>query len=249
MKRLSLLVIIAIFFSCNAKKEDFNYQTSIGAKVYQAQISYLNNTLSNYSRISEKGLHYYREDVYFDSLADLFKDKVKRGQPITENDKSAFYSHFEETFTGNQLINPAILNDLKALPVTAVSDVDLLRLYVKNSLVCILLNNKLLPFDSWSIMTSAEKWTINDGETFVAQLGNLASNPSQPNYWFVMKEGSDTLIAENIIDTLHEDERGTVYFETSNYKKGKNTVTIFAKMNAPGMDHHVIKTDVEFYVK
>lgn len=249
MKTLPLLIFSLFAVSCGGKKENFNYETSIGAKVYQAQVEYLDNTLANYARMSEKSLSYYIESNTLDSIARSFKNKLEDGQPVSESDKANFYRRFEKMLTGHKLVDIKILDELKTLPVKTASDVDLLRLYVKNSFVSILLDNKLLPFDYWSIMATAEKWTINDGETFVAELGNLASNMDHPNQWFVLKEGTDSLTAENVSDTLTENERGLVYFETNKYKKGKNVVTVVSKMNAPGMDHHVLTREIEFFVK
>jgi hypothetical protein len=77
-----------------------------------------------------------------------FESKIKNGGIITEDEKRAFFNHFEKTFTHDGLIDFEILNQLKELPVKTVSDVDLLRIYVKNNFVSILLNNKLLPFNA-----------------------------------------------------------------------------------------------------
>jgi hypothetical protein len=141
------------------------------------------------------------------------------------------------------------LKQLTELPIQTVSDVDLLRIYMKNSFVCILLNNKLLPYDSWSTMACSAKSTINDGEEFEVSLANTAWNNAQPNEWFLVKNDEDSLTKENIIDTLHQDETGFVYFKTKNYKKGENTLTFVSRLNTPVLDYRMLSRKVTFYVK
>jgi len=244
-----LLLIAIVLFSCNDNRDKFNYETSIASKVYQAQLKYLDNTLFNYARISKTGDYYFQESHYLDKTAKEFQDKIKKGEIITDGEQSKFYEHFEKTFTSNGLINTDILKELKELPIKTVSDVDYLRLYIKNNFVCILLNNKLLPYDSWSTMASANKWTINNGEEFEVSLANTAWNDAQRNEWFLVKNDYDTLTKENIIDTLDQDETGTITFKTKNYKKGENVLTFISKLNTPVDDYRILSRQVVFTVK
>lgn len=246
--KLPLLITI-VLFSCKEKKDAFHYETSIASKVYQAQLRYLDNTLFNYSRISKKGDYYFRESANLDNTAKEFQDKIKNGRVITEDEKKAFYDHFEKTFTDNGLIDFDIFKQLKELPIKTVSDVDILRVYIKNNFVCILLNNKLLPYDSWSTMASVNKWTIEKGEEFEVSLSNTAWNNAQPNDWFLVKNGTDSLTKDNIIDTLHQEENGMVYFKTKEYKKGENTLTFISRLNTPVIDYRMLSKQVTFYVK
>lgn len=246
--KLHLLISI-ILFSCKDNREKFNYETSIASKVYQAQLKYLDNTLFNYARISKTGDYYFQESHNLDEMAKEFKDKIKKGEVVTQEEQTKFYDHFEKTFNSNGLINAETLKELKELPIKTVSDVDYLRLYIKNNFVCILLNNKLLPYDSWSTMASASKWTINNGEEFEVSLANTAWNDAQRNEWFLVKNDYDTLTKENIIDTLHQDETGTITFKTKNYKKGENVLTFITKLNTPVDDYRILSRQVVFTVK
>jgi len=244
-----LLLISIVLLSCKDKRDKFNYETSIASKVYQAQLKYLDNTLFNYARISKTGNYYFQESHNLDKIAKEFQEKIKKGESITGEEQRTFYEDFEKTFTSNGLINADILKELKELPIKTVSDVDYLRLYIKNNFVCILLNNKLLPYDSWSTMASANKWTINNGEEFEVSLANTAWNDAQRNEWFLVKNDYDTLTKENIIDTLHQDETGTIIFKTKNYKKGENVLTFISKLNTPVDDYRIISRQVVFTVK
>lgn len=245
--KLFFLVTI-VLFSCKENRDKFNYETSIASKVYESQIKYLDNTLFNYAKISKKGDFYFQESYYLDKTAKLFQNEIKKGRIISRDERSKFYEHFEKTFTSNGLINLDILKELKELPIKNVSDVDYLRLYIKNNFVCILLNNKLLPYDSWSTMASANKWTINYGEVFEVTLANTAWNNEQRNEWYLVKDDADSLTKENIIDTLHQDEEGLINFRTKNYKKGKNILTFISKLNNPPSDR-MLSRQVMFDVK
>jgi len=244
-----LLLVSIVLLSCKDNRDKFNYDTSIASKVYQAQLKYLDNTLFNYARISKTGNYYFQESNNLDKIAKEFQEKIKKGEAITDAEQRAFYEGFEKTFTSNGLINADILKELKELPIKTVSDVDYLRLYIKNNFVCILLNNKLLPYDSWSTMASANKWTINNGEEFEVSLANTAWNDAQRNEWFLVKNDYDTLTKENIIDTLHQDETGTITFKTKNYKKGENVLTFISKLNTPVDDYRILSRQVIFTVK
>lgn len=245
-----IFIFINSLFSCANKKEKFDYETSIASKVYQSQLKYLDNTLFNYARISKTGHYYFEENNYLDSIADQFKDKLNANFAISESEKSNFYQHFEKAFSANGLIDVDIYNQLKTLPIRSISDIDLLRIYVKNNFVCILLNNKLLPYDSWSTMSSAAKTTINDGEDFEVDLSNTAWNNSQPNLWYLVKENLDSsLTKENILDTLHQDQDGAVHFKTKNYKKGENTLIFISRLNTPVMDYRMVTRKVKFTVR
>jgi len=245
-----LLLLSMILISCKDKTEKFNYETSIASKVYQAQIKYLDNTLFNYARISKKGDFYFQENFYLEKIAQEFKAKINYGKIITSDEQKKFFEHFEKSFTTSGLINVDILKELKELPIKTVSDVDYLRLYVKNNFVGILLNNKLLPYDSWSTMASVTNSTINNGEEFEVLLSNTAWNAAQPNDWFLVKEKLDSsLTKENIIDTLHQDVSGVVYFKTKNYKKGENTLIFISRLNTPVLDYRMLSRTVTFTVK
>lgn len=248
MRYLLILFVSILSVSCKNKRDTFNYETSIAAKVYQSQLKYLDNTLFNYARISKKGEFYFQESYSLDETAKEFQDKIKKGEAISIGEQDKFYERFEKTLSYHGLIDLDILKQLKELPIKTVSDVDYLRLYIKSSFVCILLNNKLLPFDTWGTMASSNNQTIKYGEEFQVDLATTACNPQQQNEWFLVKENVDTLTKENIIDTLHPDQFGVVNFKTKNYKKGTNRLVFISKLNTPPMDRSVSRT-VEFFVK
>ncbi len=244
-----LLLISIVPLSCKENRDKFNYETSIASKVYQAQLKYLDNTLFNYSRISNKGDYYFQQSINLDKIAKEFQDKIKKGVAILNEEQRNFYENFEKSFLPKGLINTDILEELKRLPIRTVSDVDYLRLYIKNNFVSLLLNNKLLPYDTWSTMASAEKWSINNGEEFELRLANTAWNNAQRNQWFLVKNDYDTLTKENIIDTLYQDETGIVTFKTKNYKTGENILTFISKLNTPVDDYRILSRQVVFNVK
>jgi hypothetical protein len=245
--RLTLFLSF-VLFSCKEQSDKFNYETSIASKVYEAQLKYLDNTLYNYSEISKSGAYYFQENHYLDEAANKFKKQITKGGVLTTAEKEAFYDHFEKTFAGNNRIDFDLFKQLRNLPIKTTSDIDLLRVYIKNNFVCILLNNKLLPYDTWSTMACAYKSTINKGEEFEVALGNTAWNNAQPNEWFLVKRNEDSLTKENIIDTLHQDISGIVYFKTKTYKKGENRLTFISRLNAPGRQR-MLSREVTFFVK
>jgi hypothetical protein len=248
MKYITTLLITIAIISCRNRPEKFIYETSIASKVYEAQLKYLDITLMGYARFSKIGEFYFNESSYLDKTAVELQSKIKNGGVITEDEKRAFYDHFEKTFKHNGLIDFEILNQLKELPIKTVSDVDLLRVYIKNNFVSILLNNKLLPFNAWSTMASAKEWTVKYGQPFEVKLASTAWNTQLPNEWFLVKENLDTLTKENIIDTLYQDKDGVVTFSTKHYKIGENKLMFMAKMKTPKNDP-ILSREVIFYVK
>jgi len=248
MKYILLTLITTALVSCRNRPDKFSYETSIASKVYEAQLKYLDNTLRNYARFSKTGAYYFGESSYLDTIAGKFQSKIKNGGAITEDEKTTFYDHFEKTFFHNGLIDFKTFNQLKALPIKTVSDVDLLRIYVKYNYVSILLNNKMLPFTSWSTMVSAKEWTIKNGQPFEVELASTAWNGEQPNEWFLVKEATYSLTKENVIDTLYQGRDGVVTFSTKHYKIGENKLTFVSKMNTPKGDHYLYR-QVMFYVK
>lgn len=94
---LKLLLLIAIaLVSCKGNRNEFNYETSIASKVYQAQLKYLDKPLCNYARISKTGDSYFQESHYLDRIAKELKDKIEKGEIITDNEQTKFYEHFEK---------------------------------------------------------------------------------------------------------------------------------------------------------
>jgi len=244
-----LLLVSIVFFSCKHKTEKFTYNSTIAVKVYQAQMKYLDNTLVNYSRISKKGNYYFQESFHLDQAIHELQDELRNGGAISAKRLAVFYRHIEQSFTGYKLVDGDILEQLKDLPINTVSDLDFLRFYVKNYYVGILLNNKLLPYDTWSTMACVFNATINDGEVFEVELANTAWSNSQPNEWFLVKVNTDSLTKDNIIDTLQQDETGIVNFKTFDYKKGENTLIFVSKLNSPVEDDRMVSKQVTFYVK
>jgi hypothetical protein len=244
---VTLISIVVV--SCRNNTDKFNYETSIASKVYEAQLKYLDLTIVDYARISKTGAVYFEESTYLDKIAKDFQSKIRNGEIVTENEKKAFYEHFEMTFKKNGLIDFEILNQLKGYPIKTVSDVDILRIYMKNNYVCMLLNNKLMPFNSWSTMAATKDDTIRNGQSFEVKMANTAWDSQQPNEWYLVKKNKDScLTKENIIDTLHQDRDGEVAFSTKNYKLGKNKLIFISKMITPTNDRMLSRV-VVFYVK
>ena len=248
MKYILTLLIPGAFISCRNQSDKFDYQTSFGSNVYEAQIKYLDQTLSNYARISETGEYYYKESAYLDKTIDEFQTKIKNGEIISEDIKTTFYDHFQRTFKQNTIIDFESFSKIRQLPIKTVSEVDLLRLYIKSNFVYILLNNKLLPYNAWSTMASAKEWTIKNGQSFEVKLASTAWNSHQPNEWFLVKQDKDSLTKDNIIDTLKQDVEGVVTFTTKHYKIGKNKLIFISKLNSPTINR-MLSREVVFYVK
>ncbi len=248
MRYITTLAIAISIISCRHSPEKFNYETSIASKVYEAQLKYLDVTLSGYARFSKTAEFYYNESTYLDKTALDFQSKIKNGSSISEEEKKDFYDHFEKTFTHNGLIDFEILNQIKELPIKTISDVDLLRVYIKNNFVSILLSNKFIPFNAWSVLASAKEWTVEKGQPFELTLATTAWNTQLPSKWFLVKKNNDSLTKDNIIDTLYQDLNGEVKFSTKNYKIGENKLMFRIEMNTPKNNPALGKV-VTFYVK
>jgi len=247
-KFTSVFLILTFTISCAGNRTKFNYETSIASSVYEAQLKYLDNTLFNYSRISEKGSYFWKEDSSLEIKTQLFKARISYNSKISDSEKMAFFNHFEKILLDHGLTDMTMFDKIKTLPIRTVSDVDLLRLFIKNNFVSILLNNKLLPFDIWGTMATSNCWTIGAGEEFQVELATTASSSIQPNEWYLVKPNSGALTKDNIIDTLHPDKFGVVNFKTKEYKKGKNRLVFISKLNTPPHDRAVSR-EVIFMVK
>ena len=129
-----------------------------------------------------------------------------------------------------------------------VSDVDLLRLYIKSHFVCDLLNNKLLPFDTWSTIAASNSDTIEIGHIFKVDLATIASNSAQPNEWYLLNENADTLTRETVSDTLSPDMWGIVKYQIKGNKKGINRLRFVTKMKTPTSEK-IVDREVSFYVR
>ena len=248
MKFITLLISIWLI-SCQTKKDKFKYDTSIASAVYESQLKYLDNTLSNYSRISDTGMYFWRQNEMLEEISNKLKDKISKGQKLSSDEQQDLTSHFIKDFSTYQLVDSEILKKIKGLPIETISDVDLIKLFIKNNFVAILTNNKLLPFDTWGTMASSKNWTINNGDSFEVDLATIASSARQPNEWFHVKEDKhDILSVENVLDTLHPDEFGTITFKTKEYTKGENVLTFVTRLNTPSKSA-IVERQVIFYVK
>ncbi|GAA4341401.1 hypothetical protein [Flaviaesturariibacter amylovorans] len=249
MKFRAFLLLPFIAACRSEEKLPFDYDTPIAATVYSAQMKYLDNTLSNYSRITDTGRDLYDRSLVLDSVAQVFKGRLKQGGKIAPEELAAFYAPYEGLFVGNDLINADAFRELKALPVRTASDVDLLRLYVKNNFVCILLNNKLLPYNTWSTMAAAARWKVGPGESFKVALAPTAWSSARPHEWFLVHDVEAPLSKANIIDTLTPDNMGTVHFDTTTLAKGEHVLHFLCRMTATGASEQVLSRSVTFVVE
>ena len=250
MKIILPLFVLITFISCRDKKEKFNYETSIASTVYKAQSEYFDKTIFNYARISDLGNYYWNENQLLEEQTDSFKAEIKNGHSIPQDEQDSFFNHFEKTFANHGLINFDKFKQLKESSIKTISDIDILEVYIKNNFVAVLLNNKLLPYDSWGIMVSGKN-EINNGETLNLNVATYAFRSYHQNEWYLVNKvlnDNDTLKRENIIDTLYPQENGMVNFETKNYKKGKNTLIFLSRLSHPPKDR-MISQEISFYVK
>ena len=95
-KFTSVFLILTFTISCAGNRTKFNYETSIASSVYEAQLKYLDNTLFNYSRISEKGSYFWKEDSSLEIKTQLFKARISYNSKISDSEKMAFFNHFEK---------------------------------------------------------------------------------------------------------------------------------------------------------
>ncbi len=248
MKEILPLIFISLS-ACTATSDKFHYDSSLASTVFEAQLKYLDNTLYSYSKISEVGAFYYTQGSVLEQRTENFKERVRSGQVISAKETQDFFDYFQSILKDYPLIDSELMEKIKGLPVKTVSDADLLQLYMKTYFVGILLNNKLLPFDTWSTMASAQNWTIQNGQVFKVDLATTACNSTDRNEWFLVKENKEGVLAkDNIIDTLFPDEFGIVTFETKNYKKGENRLLFVSKLKTP-TDDNIVAKQVVFHVK
>jgi len=211
-------------------------------------MEYLDNRLFFYKTLSEKGQYYNTQNESLEKMTDDFKERIKSGRGITKVDQDYFFKVFELTFQQSQYVDFDKYNELKKIPLKTISDVDLVKRYIKNCFFYILNDNKLLPFDSYGPQACADKWTIKDGEPFSYKLSMNAFSSREPILWYVVKDDEKPLTKENIIDTLEVDESGAVFAETRNYKKGENNLKIVSVLRSAKGDQ-LTSTSVTFFVE
>src|SRR5947208_3219618 len=88
-------------FSCKSKKDTLSYETSIASLTYSSEMNYLNNTLRDYSNLSDIGKYYLKQDSILEAIALTLKDNFKKDQKISIQNQREFISAFETSFTNN----------------------------------------------------------------------------------------------------------------------------------------------------
>lgn len=250
MKYITSLILLIALISCKSHRDKFNYETSIASSTYEAQLRYLDNTLFNYSRISDTGYYYYDLSSKLDKEAAILKKRVRNGAPITIIEQEGFLKKYEKTFGEFPALEIKKFKEVQQIPIRTASDIDIIRVLIKTNFVAILLNNKLLPFDSWGIMASGKN-EIKEGEELELTIATYAFKSYPQNEWYLIKEdlSSDNILnKENIIDTLFPDVDGKVYFKTKKYEKGENRLLFLSRLNHPPKDR-MISQSFSFYVK
>lgn len=237
------LAFLLILFSCNQNKKS-NYQL-LSEKGYNSGIRYLDKTILNYARISETGEYYLHVNKWLDSAIDQLQDKLAKDDTLSTEERSKFFEQFEKALQKNTMAN---LKELKELPMNGIADLNTVRLYIKNNIVCELLVNKGEPYDTWSTMATAKKWEIDNGEAFEVYLSNTMYNSISPGGWYLLKDSGKPLVKDNIIDTLHQDEMGTVAYKTNNYRKGGNELVFASRLPDRKSGNTLYKT-IYFTVK
>ena len=248
MRPIYIITIILALTYCSPPKDKFNYETSIAAITYEAEMKYLDSRLSFYENLSEKGKYYSKENQALDRAVSSLKETIRRGEQINAKEQEDFLNHFESTFNQSPYVDFENYTKLKKIPFKTLADVDLVKRYIKNCFFYILNDNKLLPFDTYGPLACAEKGTIKDGEAFVYRLSINAFNSKQPFEWYLVKDNEKPLSKDNIIDTLKADETGAVFGETTKYKKGENILHIVSRLRMTEGDR-TLGTSVNFFVK
>ena len=229
--QLFWMVILTALFSCKSKKDNFNYDTTIASLTYKAELNYLNRTIVYYSTLADTGNYIRKQDSILEKNIEELKIQFNKDGKISSLNKDSFFTYFENVLKSDSVYSDLEnLKELKSIPIYRFSDIDLLRLYLKRSLVSKLTDNKLLPFNTWSIMATVDKWKIKDGEEFIMQMNTTAFNSRQPAEWFIVKDGSKDLTKDNISDTLYPGEFGETTFKTKQYHKGENQIPIYVRI-------------------
>ena len=223
-------VTLVTLFSCNSKKGNFTYQSSIGSLTYQADRDYLNTTLEKYANLSDTGLYFWRQDSILQVKILALREEFQKNQTNTAQSKRDLFDYYEKVFNKSDFIDFKIFDELRITPIEKISDVDLLELYIKRCFVSILNDNKMLPFNMVGTMGSSNNWDIKKGEEFTLYMNTTASNSNQPTEWYIVKDESLGLIKANILDTLLPDQFGQVIFKTTKYHPGENKVQVIVKI-------------------
>ncbi len=235
-------------FSCESKKDDFTYQTSIGSLTYQADLNYLNTTLKQYANLSDTGLYFWKQDSILELKVLELKNEFNNSKSISSQLQSGFFDYFEKVFNKSDFIDFKIFNHLKSNPIKKLSDIDLLELYIKRGFVSILSDNKLFPFDTVGTMLAPEKSNIKNGEEYILRMNMTASNSKEPPQWYIVKDGSIGLTKDNIIDTIQSPEYGDLIFKTKKYHPGENEINVIVRLRTHYGEQLLSKT-ILFYVQ
>ncbi len=246
LKLTVCLASLFILFSCNTSEKDPVKDNQLTTKAYEAEITSLDQSISKYADISQTGAHYLQLNNWVDSMIDGFKNQVIKGDRISPEDRSAFFEHLEKD---RQKDDPGNMDVLKILPMNTISDLNTLKLYIKNDFVCTLLINRIVPYNSWSTMASTKNWEIKNGEEFEVFLSNTMWNSASPGEWFLLKDGGEPLTKDNILDTLHQDESGIVTYKTKHYEKGENVLVFASKQPDRKEGHNTLYRSVIFTVR
>lgn len=244
----AFLFLFIIFCSCKERKTSLDFDSSIPFAVYKSQLANSENILLKYADLSEQGSYYFKESLVLDTMCNILRNKIEFGQVVAENESQELFKLFEKTISGRQMVNREILEELKKLPVQSTTDIDYLRYFFKRTYADILLDKKLLPFNAWSTMATAESWEIEEGEPFELSLANTAYNTEQPHEWYLVKDLEKNLAVGNIIDTLYTDQIGIVHFSTKNYKRGENKLFFISRLKTPLSDK-ILSKEVKYFVR
>jgi len=241
MKYYILPMLLITLFSCK-HPDSVTYTTGIGSITYQAQLDYFNQTIRYFSRLSDTGRYYWTQDSILEAKANELQLKLQQGRPLSSSDQKALIEPFEKNLIVYPFVDSTKMGELKKTPITSVSDIDLIKLYIKSCFVAVLHDNRLLPFDTWGTMASADSWQIKPGEEFRVTLAASATASFNPIEWYQVVSVAQGLVRTNIIDTLIPDRFGEVVFKTKNYKKGDNHLSFLAKMKRANREDILSKT-------
>jgi hypothetical protein len=227
--KIQLLFGISIiaFLSCKTNNNSFDDKSNIVSLTCKAQIEYFDSIISENSHLSEMGRYINERDSTANVQISLFKEKLQKGNKIPLEEQVKFMVRYESDFANATHINFEKFKEIEKTPIVTLSDLELLKLYLKSCFVAKLNYTSALPFDTWSTMASSSKWEIKNGEEFSVALNTTATNSLRKAKWYLLKNDTLTFDKFNILDTLMPDEFGEVIYKTQKYHSGENDLMFF----------------------
>jgi hypothetical protein len=228
-KSAFIILSITSLLSCSQPK--FSYKNDIGSLVLKGQVNIDDKIIERYANLSDTGKFYKHLNTLLDDKAYELMKMIEEGQVISDKQQADFISEFEKHFFNYGGIDHVITGQLKSARIKTISDIDLIRLYLKHCFVTVLNDNKILPFDEWGVMGIPKSYLIKEGENIEIDYVTRAFKHFDPPTYYILKDGNKPLQKDNVSDTLRSDELGYAHYITRHYHIGKNVIYVAAMQN------------------